>query len=361
MHPWQQIGQQGGFTMRRFLITGLVAVVFGLTWLLTIPIAAQSSSSPAKAKPGAEKAWKAPRTADGHPDIGGVWDFRSATPMERPNSLSGKQTLTDEEAANFEAAEAVRNDRDRNVPAGNVGDYNQFWYDRGKKVVGDKRTSLVVDPPDGRIPPLTPEAQKKVDALAETRRGIGTDEPTPGGFVEDLGTGSLRVRCILGFNSGPPMVPSAYNNNVQIVQGAGYVALVNEMVHNTRIVSLDGRAHLDAGIRQWVGDSRGHWEGETLVVDTTNFLRETLFKDSGPNLHLVERFTRVDPNTLLYEFTVSDPTTWTKPWTAAVPMTLNPQPIYEYACHEGNYGLAGIIGGARSREKATEAAGKGSN
>jgi hypothetical protein len=347
---------------QRLSIMGALAVAFASTGLLTVPIAAQSSSSSTKAGADAQASWKAPRTADGHPDIGGVWDFRSATPMERPSKLAGKQSLTDEEAADFEAAEAVRNDRDRNVPAGNVGDYNQFWYDRGTKVVGDKRTSLIVDPPDGRIPPLTPEAQKKVDALAEARRGIGTDEPTPGGFVEDLGTGGLRVRCILGFNAGPPMNPGAYNNNVQIVQSDAYVAIVTEMVHDARIVPLDGRPHLDASIRQWTGDSRGHWEGDTLVVDTTNFLRETLFKNSGPNLHLTERFTRVGPDTLLYEFTASDPTTWTQPWTAAVPMNRNVQPMYEYACHEGNYGLPGIIGGARAREKAAqEAATKGSN
>jgi hypothetical protein len=275
--------------------------------------------------------------------------------MERPAELGEKVVLTDAEAADFETQALQRSNRDLNVPAGNVGDYNNFWYDRGTKVIGDKRTSLIVDPPDGRIPPLTPEAQKRRAAVTEARRGVGMDEPTPGGFVEDLGSGGLRVRCILGFNSGPPMTPGAYNNHVQILQAPGYVALVNEMVHNARIVPLDGRPH--GKIRQWVGDSRGRWEGDTLVVDTRNFLRETMFSGSTANLHLVERFTRVDADTLMYEFTVNDPTTWTRPWTAQIPMT-KAEVMYEYACHEGNYGLTNILAGARAQEKAKEQADK---
>ena len=301
-----------------------------------------------------------PRTAWGQPDLQGVWDFRTLTPMERPEELADKQVLTAEEAAQFrEGRLAEIAARDDEVPADIVGNYNQFWFDRGTTVVETNRTSLVVDPPDGRIPPLTPAAQERQVAIEEARRGIGGDEPTPGGWLDDLGPGGLRVRCILGFNSGPPMTPSAYNNNVQLVQTPEQVVILNEMNHNARIVPLDGRPHLGPHLRQWVGDSRGRWDGDTLVVETTNFLRETavLQGQSSANLHLVERFTRVDADTLLYEVTIDDPTTWTRPWTYAVPMMKNSEPPYEYACYEGNYAMEVILAGARAKERATEAAG----
>jgi hypothetical protein len=287
-----------------------------------------------------------PRTAWGHPDLEGVWDFRTVTPLERPKELAGKDVLTAAEVGDFERQSAVRNNRDTNVPAGDVGDYNEFWYDRGTAVVGTKRTSLIVDPPDGRIPALTPEAAKKRQAEADARKGVGADRPTPGGFVEDLGPGGLRVRCILGFNAGPPMTPSAYNNNVQIFQTREYVALLNEMVHDVRMIPMDGRPH--GTLRRWAGDSRGRWEGDTLVVDTVKFHRPTLMSggQTSTTMHLVERFRRVDADTLLYEFTIEDPTTWTKPWTAQVPMRKSKDPIYEYACHEGNYSMFNIFSGA---------------
>jgi hypothetical protein len=334
-------------TARRFSPFGVGAIVI----LQTLVLAGQAPKSSATGTTGAKPS-AVPRTADGQPDLQGVWSFATLTPLERPNQLAEKNVLSDAEAAEFEAKTAQSTNRDFNVPAGNVGDYNNFWYDRGSKIIGDKRTSLIIDPPDGRIPPLTPAAEQRKAAVAEARRGVDTDEPTPGGWINDLGSGHLRVRCILGFNSGPPMTPGAYNNHVQIFQSAGQVGLLNEMVHNARIVPLDGRPR--GPIRQWVGESRGRWEGDTLVVDTTNFLRETNFRDSSANLHLVERFRRVDADTLLYEFTVDDPTTWTKPWTASVPMTKSAEPMYEYACHEGNYGLTGILAGARAREKAAE-------
>jgi hypothetical protein len=218
--------------------------------------------------------------------------------------------------------------------------YNDFWWDFGKKVVGTRRTSLIVDPPDGKMPPLTPEAQQRfaTKMAAYSRAAVGP---------EDRGVGE---RCILGFNSGPPMLPSAYNNNLQIFQTDGHVALLNEMVHNTRIIAMDGRPHLPGQVRQWVGDSRGRWQGDTLVVETTNFLGETAFPNSGPNLHLTERFSRADADTLLYEFTVSDPSTWTKPWTVQVPMRRSNEPLYEYACHEGNYGMMNLLSAARAVE-----------
>jgi hypothetical protein len=329
---------------RRCLTVAIMAAL-----LSVVALGAQTPNAPAGTA--AKKTDTAPRTPWGDPDLQGIWDFRSATPMERPTELAGKAVLTEEEAAEFAAKTVKSRNRDTNVPEGNVGDYNDFWYDYGNKVVGTRRTSLIVDPPDGKIPPLTPEAQKRMDGVAAARKGTDTHEPTPGGWVEDLGLNALQVRCIVGFNSGPPMTPSAYNNNVQIVQAPGYVALVNEMNHNTRLVPLDGRPHGSA--RRWVGVSRGRWEGETLVVETRNFLGRTAF-DRGrtdANLRLIERFTRAEPGTLLYEFTVEDPTVYTRPWTAQLTMNKTDEHMYEYACHEGNLGLVNILAGARAKEK----------
>ena len=329
-------------------VTG-VAVILSLT---AVRVAGQTSSAPAgNTARNAAKSRLAPRTAWGKPDLQGVWDFRTVTPLERHEDLAGKQTLSEQETAAFESAQNVRNDRDRNVPAGNVGDYNEFWYDRGKRATSN-RTSLITDPPDGRIPKLTPEAQRHRDAGAAARRGVGMDEPTPGGFVNDLGPGGLRVRCILGFNSGPPMTPSAYNNNVQILQTQDHVVLLNEMIHDARIIPLDNRPH--GSIRQWAGDSRARWVGDAVVVDTVNFHAPTLMTtgELSTTMHLTERITRVDADTLRYEFTIDDPKTWTKPWTAQVPMIKSKQPMYEYACHEGNYGIYNILAGARASEAA---------
>ena len=316
-----------------------------------IPCAAQTvaKSQAPKAK------YAVPRTADGKPDLQGVWDFRTVTPMERPSDLAGKAVLTDEEAAEFETKNARNQDNREQTSRGSINGaptnsdveraYNDFWWDFGKKVVGTKQTSLVVDPADGRIPAVTPEGQQRA-----TQRRAARERPAIG--PEDRGVGE---RCILGFNSGPPMVPSAYNNNFLMVQSKDHVVILNEMVHNARVVPLDGRPHINSGVRQWVGDSRGHWDGDTLVVETTNFLGETAFQNSSANLTLVERFTRVDADTLLYEFTVSDPTTWTKSWTARVPMRKTTEQMYEYACHEGNYGMPNLLSAARAVEKAQSA------
>ena len=311
----------------------------------------------AQVSPSAKTAntWSPARTPDGQFDLEGVWDFSTITPLERPSSLGDKQTFTDEEAVDFEREENRRQNRDLIDPKkggaqylpGSVIPYNEFWYERGNKIIGDKRTSLIIDPPDGRIPPLTPEAQQRLDALAAVAR----EEQLGRVRADSPQSRSLADRCILGFNAGPPMTPGAYNNYVQITQAAGLVTLVVEMVHDVRIIPVDGRPHLPSRIRQYKGDSRGRWEGRTLVIDTANFLRETSFRGSSANLHLVERLTRVDPDTLLYEFTVDDPKTWTKPWTAAIPMRKVDAPIYEYACHEGNYALRNILAGARAQEK----------
>jgi hypothetical protein len=308
----------------------------------------------------AAETWTVPRTADGQPDLQGVWDFRTITPMERPVALGTKEFFTEEEAAIWERDENRRQDRDQidpetgglQYPRGGVVPYNEFWYDRGNKVVGTKRTSLIVDPPNGRLPEMTPDGKKRADLRAAEQRETQLGRPHADSW-EDR---PLQERCIVGLNAGPPMHPGAYNNNFQLFQTPQYVVILNEMVHDARIVPLDGRPH--GHIRQWRGDSRGHWEGNTLVVDTINFKRETSLPNSSANIHLVERFTRTDPNTLLYEFTVEDPTTWTRPWTAVVPMRKSEDLVYEYACHEGNYAMAGILAGARAAEKAAEEAAK---
>lgn len=307
-----------------------------------------------------------PRTPWGAPDLQGVWDFRAITPMERPEELGDKAFLTAEEAARIEAEAVERNNRLLTRPAerttaggsvdaredGSPGFYNNFWLDGGTKPVGTRRTSLIVDPPNGRVPPLTPAATKRRAEMARARQGLAMHEPSPGGWVEDLGSDGLQLRCITGFNSGPPMTPGGYNQNVQLLQTPDYVALLNEMNHNFRIIPLDGRAHV--GLPQWTGDSRGHWEGDTLVVTTTNFLRETSFRSGQTDEHLTltERFTRTSPDTLMYQATIDDPTVWTTPWTYEIPMQWNDQPLFEYACHEGNYGLYNILAGARVQEAA---------
>jgi hypothetical protein len=308
----------------------------------------------------AAETWTVPRTADGQPDLQGVWDFRTITPMERPVALGTKEFFTEEEAAAFEKEENRRQDRDQidpetgglQYPRGGVVPYNEFWYDRGNKVVGTKRTSLIVDPPNGRLPAMTPDGKKRADLRAAEQRETQLGRPHADSW-EDR---PLQERCIVGLNAGPPMHPGAYNNNFQLFQAPQYVVILNEMVHDARIVPLDGRSH--GHIRQWKGDSRGHWEGNTLVVDTINFKRETSLPNSGENTHLVERFTRTAADTLLYEFTVEDPTMWTRPWTAVVPMRKSEDLVYEYACHEGNYAMASILAGARAAEKAAEEAAK---
>jgi hypothetical protein len=289
----------------------------------------------------AQRAWTPPRTPDGQPDIQGVWTNGTLTPMERPAGLAGKPFLTEAEAAELERKTAESR-VDRPPPPGDPGGYNEFWWDRGSKVVATRRTSLILDPPEGRIPPLTPEAQKRAAERAAYNREHAFDGPE---------SRSLQDRCLLFQTAGPPMLPAGYNNHYQIVQGPGYVAILVEMIHDVRIIPLDGRPHLPHNIRQWKGDSRGRWEGQTLVVETTNFSGNTSFRGSGPGLRLVERFSRPGQDTLLYEFTVDDPASFTRPWTAQLPMARASGPLYEYACHEGNYAMVNILGGARAAER----------
>ena len=324
------------------------------TWLVLAAAVAVMAMTPALTAAQAQpENWTPPRTASGAPDLQGVWDFRSLTPMERPAELAEKDVLSEEEAAEFAAARAAANAaRDEETPYDTVGNYNQFWFDYGTTTVETNRTSLVTDPPNGRIPALTPEAAARHAAGTEAGRGQRRHTPTPGGFVEDFGPGGLQVRCILGFNSGPPMTPGGYSNNVQVIQNDDHIVLFNEMVHNARIIPLDGRPHIE--LSQWVGDSRGRWEGDALVIETTNFHRETSFQSglTTQAFRLTERLTRLSPDVLMYEATIEDPKVWTAPWTYAVPMVKSDQPVYEYACHEGNYGLYNILAGAQANPEA---------
>jgi len=289
----------------------------------------------------------APATA-AVPDLEGVWFFSTLTPLERTAEFAGKPELTAEEAAAYEKLTVERSNRDRrdtSSPEADVGGaYNEFWWDRGTllaTVNGKKRTSLVVDPADGRIPAPTAEGQKRAAARAADRRDHPADGPE---------NRSLGERCLM-FNAGPPMLPGPYNNYVQLFQFPGHVVILNEMIHDARIVPLDGRPHAPAAIQRWQGDSRGRYDGKTLVVDTTNFTDKTNFRGADERLHLVERFTRVDADTLLYEFTIDNPSAFSKPWTAALPMTRTTDRVFEYACHEANYAMSGILRGARSEEK----------
>ncbi|MGH9145977.1 MAG: hypothetical protein ACRD1Q_04660 [Vicinamibacterales bacterium] len=322
----------------RFLVKGFVL-------LAAMALAGLSAAAQDKASTPA-------RTSEGTPNLEGIYSFSTITPLQRPDALAGKATLEEGEAAAFEASENTRLNRDLFDPEkgqpsagyaprseGGVLSYNEFWYERGNRLTKDKRTSLIVDPPDGRIP-FTEATRRR---LAERTRLLNA------GFGNSHEDRSLADRCLMGFNSGPPMVPGSYNNNLQIVQAPGLVVIINEMVHNARIIPTDGRPHTT--FRQWTGESRGRWEGDTLVVETINFRRETSLQGSTADTRLVERFTRVDDDTIKYEFTVSDPNSYTKPWSAVVPFVRMTEPLFEYACHEGNYSLTNILAGARAKER----------
>jgi hypothetical protein len=294
------------------------------------------------------------RTPDGQPDLQGTWSFATITPMERPANLAGKEFFTEKEAADYEKDVVTRNNRDRRdgpAEADVSRAYNDFWWDSGTKVVKTRRTSLVIDPADGRIPPMTAAGKERQAERAAANRGHEFDGPE---------NRPLPERCLVLQGAGPPITPTAYNNNVQIVQGRGYVALLVEMGHEVRIIPTDGSAHVPQNVRQWKGDSRGRWEGETLVVETTNFSDKSPFRGSSENMKLTERFRRLDADTLIYQFTVNDPATWERPWTVEIPVTKSQGRLFEYACHEGNYGMAGALAGARAEEKAVDEARKGS-
>jgi hypothetical protein len=315
-----------------------VAAIVAVVVAVAVPVAGQSSAAPPKASTSSTVS----RTADGRPDLQAVWFFGTLTPLQRPDNLAGRTHLTDEEIAAIEER------------AGNRRETFGLFPDNSKYSF-DKRSSLVVDPPDGKVPAMTPAGAKRQADRDAARRAAEHPEDLP-----------VYERCILGFNAGPPIIPGGYNQYIQLFQTRDYVVIHNEMVHNDRIIPLDGRPHLPNHLRQWNGSSRGRWEGDTLVVTTTNFRSEgtgTLMLDGNrarpgigwspdENLTLIERFKLVDNDKMIYEFTITDPTVWTKPWTAALPMTRSDQRVFEYACHEGNHDMGNILNVERNLEKA---------
>jgi hypothetical protein len=324
----------------RFVASLGLAVGLAVVATLNLQVVAQNRAG---------KPYAPPRMADGKPDMQGVWSFAVITPFQRDEKLGDRTVLTDEEINRIESQNAARSvaadDPNRKRGASDVSTaYNDFWYDRGTKVAGSKQSSIVIDPPNGRIPPVNAKGRARQEAAAAARKALAmgpSDNPENRGLAE---------RCIIGFNAGPPFAPSAYNNNIQVVQAKDYVVIVNEMVHDARIVPTDGRPHAPKNIRPWLGDSRGRWEGDTLIVETTNFSEKNLPRGGSVNLRLIEKFTRTSPDVLTYEFTLIDADTWDVPWTGRIPLEKIKEPIYEYACHEANYGMDGILKGTREEE-----------
>jgi len=322
---------------------GMLAIVLAFIAPAHVDVAGQA---PAVKTTSGAKPFAPPRTAWGEPDLQGKWSYATITPLERPADQSGKDTLTAQEVASLnEAARTSADRRDGTAEADLERAYNAYWYDRGKSI---GRTSLVVDPSDGRLPPLTESGRARQAARAAQQAGHEYDsaENRP-----------LQERCIT--YHGVPPLPSGYNNTYQIFQTPGYVAILDENIHDVRGIPLDGRPHLGRGLRQWNGNSIGHWENNTLVVETTNYSAQTAFRfPAAPEtLRAVERFTRVARDQIDYQFTIEDPSTYTRPWTAVLPMVGVPDYVmFEYACHEGNYSIRNVLSGARSQERVSAAA-----
>ena len=306
-------------------------VVIGV-WVAACVTGLAEAQTPEKLE--LDEPWAIPRTAWGAPDLQGVWDYRTMTPLQRPSEFAGKAVMTDEEAAAYTARQLeVQADYDL-APSVHA----KWWLDYGKTLTDDKRTSLIVDPPDGRIPDLTRKARQRNALRAEWRRAHPADAAEFRGLSE---------RCL---SFGTPRLPGAYNNNYQILQTPDLVVIVSEMVHDVRVVPLDGRP--SSGISQWHGEARGHWKGDTLVVESTSYTNNGAFRGATDAVRLVERFRRVGPSTINYEITAEDPATWQAPWTVMFPMQKTEQSMFEYACHEGNYGLVNILRNARLEEAA---------
>jgi hypothetical protein len=347
---------------RSLVRVGVLAVPIALVWL-AIPLAGQAPSGAAKTGPAAKAATKTtakpytpPRTPDGQPDIQGFWTNSTYTQLERPNNVT-KEFYTPEE---FEVVikQAAERESEQTKPGTTADvhyDFTQFGLDRNQSTFArNLRTSLITNPENGKLPPVTPEGQKRAADRAAARKAMGG----PYDAVENMPIGT---RCIIMAGAGPPMMNAGYNANYQIVQGPGYVMILTEMIHDVRIIPLDGRPQPHENVRQWVGTSRGRWEGNTLVVETINFNGKNAFRGASENMKVTERFTRVADDSITYQFTVDDAATWARPWTAEMPMAKTEGPIFEHACHEGNYGLANILAGARADERraAEEAAKKG--
>lgn len=307
---------------------------------------------------------KVPRTADGHPDFSGIWTNASITPFERPSELAGREFFTEQEATAFERSHQRNVDRRDDIKGTNADvtlAYNDAWWDRGTRLFATRRTSIVIDPPDGRVPSLTAERKRHLQVIAETRRkrceqpGCGLENNGQLGPADGPEDRPVMERC-LSFGNVAPMISTAYNNDYEIVQTPDFIGIDVEMVHQMRRVPLDGSPHIASNARFWAGDSRGRWEGDTLVIDTTNFRPEAAFRGADENLHLIERLTRLDADTIRYRFTVDDPTAFTKPWTGELMFAKSKGLLYEYACHEGNEGMSGILSGARADERKAAAA-----
>ena len=327
--------------MRRKCLAALAALVAFAALTVALTLAPPPPPPPAAAQSG-ERMMPTMRTPDGQPDVSGAFTYRTLTPFQRPARFRGRERLGAEEAAAFEAAERKRLNRDlidRPRSEWGVLSYNEFWFERGAELTYDRRTSLIVDPPGGRLPPLTAAAVQ-----ARAARGAYQREHR----YDSYENRSLVDRCIMASNSGPPMRPGAYNDNVMIFQTPGYVAILNEMVHNARVIPIGGDT-AKPPFPQFAGVSRAHWEGETLVIETTQF-RGGRSGVAGPNMHLIERLARIDPDTVAYEYTVTDPTVYTAPYTVRMPLRRTDGPLFEYACHEGNHALYGILAGARRLE-----------
>ena len=318
-----------------------------LASLIIFPLSAQKPAADPQALPAT-----ALRAPDGHPNLTGIWTNATITPMERPSQFANKPTLTDAEAAVFEQAQAKDLKAEDGASDGPIiraagssgtGGYNALFIDRGSqmaRVDGVKRSSLIIDPADGKVPALTPEARARMGKMFRNFNNY-----------DDVKNRPLSERCIIGFGStaGPPMMPVLYNNTYQIVQTKDNVMILTEMVHDIRVIRMNG-THRPASVRTLLGDSIGHWEGDTLVVDTINFRPDAVFHAASENLHVIERFRRIDANTILYRVTIDDPSTYTAQWTMEFPFRSTPGPVYEYACHEGNYAMGDIMGGARKAE-----------
>ena len=333
---------------------GIGAAGIALLLTATAPVTGQSvNAQTAKLTTKASKTWTPPRTPDGHPDLQGYWTNATLIPLERPAELGNKEFYTEAEAA---AIDKQRIQRENSQAKTDIHYDNVIWQHENYSKVATARTSVIFDPPDGRIPPLNASGQ--VRAAAEKEAARRRDN------ADSAESRSLGERCLSWGNEGPPMLGSTYNANLQIVQTPASIAISQEIIHGVRVIPMDGRPHLLPDVRQLGGDSRGHWEGDTLVVDTTNFTDQTNFRPppatgrqdifSSRDLHVVERFTRTDPDTIVYRFTIDDPSIWTKPWSGELLMRRIEGPIFEYACHEGNYGLANILAAARAKEKAGE-------
>ena len=343
--------------MNRRSLVSIGVVTLAVAVLVSSAAAGQAPSAAPKAA-SAAKAYTPPRTPDGQPDLQGFWTNSTYVPLERPKDVTKEfYTPAEAEEAIKRAAAREAEQTEPGTTADVHYDFSQFGLDRSQSTIARSlRTSLVVDPPEGRIPLVNAEGQKRAQALAAARKARGG----PYDAVENMPIGS---RCIIMGGSGPPLMNAGYNANYQIVQAPGYVMILTEMIHDVRIIPLDGRPQPPQNVRQWTGISRGRWEGNTLVVETTNFNGKNAFRGASEHMKVTERFSRVADDMIDYKFTVEDPATWDRSWTSEAPLAKTGGPIFEFACHETNYGIANILAGARAEEKAAaeQALKKGSN